>query len=144
MVQNKDRAFIIHKPTFLFLGDPYPLWHTVVVSRFCGSRSVQCVNRVDSAMQTGTVSLGRPVGQIWFPRGRLPMPRSVHQVSFKGSEERVHCAGALCDGHGHGWIPLGRNYLCQKLRNPYFCHIFGMERQFFFWKKGMHQPGLGF
>ena len=23
-----------------------------------------------------------------------------------------------------------------KLRNPYFCHIFGMERQFFFVEKG--------
>ena len=30
-----------------------------------------------------------------------------------------------------------------KLRNPYFCHIFGMERHFFFFK-GMYQPGLGF
>ena len=31
-----------------------------------------------------------------------------------------------------------------KLRNPYFCHIFGMERQFFLLKKGMYQPGPGF
>ena len=25
-----------------------------------------------------------------------------------------------------------------KLRNPYFCHIFGMENQIFFLKKGMY------
>ena len=31
-----------------------------------------------------------------------------------------------------------------KLRNPYFCHIFGMERPFFWLKKGMYQPGLVF
>ena len=31
-----------------------------------------------------------------------------------------------------------------KLRNPYFCHIFGMERPFILLKKGMYQPGLGF
>jgi hypothetical protein len=31
-----------------------------------------------------------------------------------------------------------------KLRNPYFCHIFGMERQFFLLKKGIYQPGPGF
>ena len=29
-----------------------------------------------------------------------------------------------------------------KLRNPYFCHVFGKERAFIF--KGMYQPGLGF
>ena len=31
-----------------------------------------------------------------------------------------------------------------KLRNPNFCHIFGMERLFFLFKKGMCWPGLVF
>ena len=32
----------------------------------------------------------------------------------------------------------------RKLRNPYFCRIFGMARPFFCVKMGMYQPGLRF
>ena len=37
-----------------------------------------------------------------------------------------------------------KNIFGRKLRNPYFCHIFGMERPFVFVKKGMYHPGLVF